>query len=298
LEAIVKHWALQLAVIVGLIWASSMPAADAQTEATSVPAAPKTLLQALQGGSAPAGAEAAEDDRIDPDRPHFPEAATTVGLGRAVLESGYTFSQKAGEQLSHSYPEALIRVGAFADWFELRVGQNLSEQRTLGGLTQTSGGFQDLYLGAKIALTKQNGLIPEAALIPQMTVPTGSSDQTAHRVLAGLNADFAWDIVKDRFGIELLVANNQIRDELGGIQYQVATGLTGVFQATKQLELFAEWDAYYVRGGLASTLPQHYAVGGLVYFITPNLEVDARAGVGLNHRSNDLLAGVGFAIRH
>jgi hypothetical protein len=298
LELIVKHWAMQLAVIVALIWAASMTAADAQTEATSAPAAPKTLLQALQGGAAAGGAETADDNRIDPDRPHFPEAATTVGLGRAVLESGYTFSQKAGEQLSHSYPEALIRVGVFADWFELRVGQNLSEQRTMGGLTRSSGGFQDLYLGAKIALTEQNGLIPTAALIPQMTVPTGSSDQTAHRVLAGLNTDFAWDIVKDRFGIELLIANNQIRDELGGIQYQLATGVTGVFQASKQLELFAEWDAYYVRGGLASTLPQHYAVGGLVYFITPNLEVDARAGVGLNHRSNDVLAGVGFAIRH
>jgi hypothetical protein len=294
---IVKHWALPLAVVAAIIWTSSNTPAVAQTEATSAPAVAKTLLQALQGGTS-AGAESADDNRIDPDRPHFPEAATTVGLGRAVLESGYTFSQKAGEQLSHSYPEALIRVGAFADWFELRIGQNLGEQRTLGGLTQSSGGFQDLYLGAKIALTKQNGLIPEAALIPQMTVPTGSSDLTAHRVLAGLNADFSWDIVKDRFGIELLVANNQIRDELGGIQYQVATGLTGVLQASKQLELFAEWDAYYVRGGLASTLPQHYAVGGLVYFITPNLAVDARAGVGLNHRSNDVLAGVGFAVRH
>jgi len=294
----VKHWALQLAVMALLISAAATTTADAQTEAMSAPPGPKTLLQALQGGAAPAGAESGEDSRIDPDRPHFPEAATTVGLGRAVLESGYTFSQKAGEQLSHSYPEALIRVGAFADWFELRVGQNLvSERRTMGGLTETSSGFQDLYLGAKIALTQQNGLIPEAALIPQMTVPTGSSDQTAHRVLAGLNADFSWDIVKDRFGIELLVANNQIRDELGGIQYQLATGLTGVFQASKQLELFAEWDAFYVSGGLDSTLPQHYAVGGLVYFVTPNLAVDARAGVGLNHRSNDVLAGVGFAIR-
>jgi len=39
-------------------------------------------------------------------------------------------------------------------------------------------------------------------------------------------------------------------------------------------------------------------VGGLVYFIMNNLEVDIRAGVGLNKRANDFLTGVGFAVRY
>lgn len=259
--------------------------------------APRTLSQALLG-SPTATADPARDDRVDPDRPHFPEASTTVGLGRAVLESGYTFTKKDGTSLSHSYPEALLRVGAFAEWFELRVGQNLiTEERKIGGLTERTGGFQDLYLGAKIALTQQNGFIPSTAIIPQMTVPTGSSEETAHRVLVGLNADFGWEIVKDRFGVELLLSNNQIKDELSGIQHQFATGLTGVFQVNKQLELFAEWDAFYLRGGLASTSPQHYAIAGLVYFVTPDLALDLRAGTGLNHRSNDLIAGIGLSVR-
>jgi hypothetical protein len=73
--------------------------------------------------------------------------------------------------------------------------------------------------------------------------------------------------------------------------FQVATGLTGVFQLTKKLELFAEWDAFYPTGPISSFGPQHYAVGGLVYFITNNFAVDARAGVGLNSRSNALGRG-------
>jgi outer membrane putative beta-barrel porin/alpha-amylase len=36
----------------------------------------------------------------------------------------------------------------------------------------------------------------------------------------------------------------------------------------------------------------------VVYFVTPNLQLDMRAGVGLNHNSNDFLAGVGFAARY
>jgi len=69
-----------------------------------------------------------------------------------------------------------------------------------------------------------------------------------------------------------------------------------VFKVTKKLEAFAEWDAIYQMDG-SERGPRHYAVGGLVYFISNNLEVDARAGVGLSDRSNSLIAGVGFAVR-
>lgn len=54
---------------------------------------------------------------------------------------------------------------------------------------------------------------------------------------------------------------------------------------------------YYPRGGLASTSPQHYAVSGIVYFLTPDIALDARAGVGLNSHSSQLVAGVGFTVR-
>ena len=167
----------------------------------------------------------------------------------------------------------------------------------MAGTIASASGAQDLYLGVKFALTEQKALLPAIALIPQMTVPTGSSALTAGRVLPGLNVDCAWEVMKDFFGIELLVANNQVKGDLGGFRHELATGLTAAFQVTKQLEAFVEWDAFYPSGGIASAGPRHYAVGGLVYFITPNFEVDARAGVGLNGNSNNFLAGVGFAVR-
>jgi hypothetical protein len=133
-------------------------------------------------------------------------------------------------------------------------------------------------------------------LIPQMTVPTGSAAETAGRVLPGLNADFSWEVIESRFTVELLVANNAVRDDVGA-HHELATGLTGVLQLTPKLEAFAEWDAFYPTGAPGANGPRHYAVGGLVYFVTPDLAVDVRAGIGLNGRSDDLVAGVGFAIR-
>ena len=285
--------------IVFSAWAA---AAQAQTahESDSIRAGPKALFEWMWGSNAGEKGkdQSGEEDRLDPDRPHFPEASTAVGKGRAVLESGYTFTKKDGTFLSHSYPEALLRVGMFADWFEFRIGQNFINQRqTVQDTTTNTRGAQDLYLGMKLAMTEQKGILPQVAIIPQMTVPTGSKEMTAGRILPGINVDLGWEVVKDFFDIELLIANNLAQDDAHNAGHELATGLTGVFQLTKKFELFAEWDAFYPMGAMRSSGPQHYAVGGLAYFITPNLAVDARAGVGLNSRSNNFLAGVGFAAR-
>jgi len=263
---------------------------------------PKSLLEAVYGDQqAQANKGGNDDERLDPDRPHFPEASTTVGKDRAVLESGYTLANKGGALLSHSFPEALLRVGMFTDWFEFRIGQSfLHEEEKTGGVTNVRSGGQDLYLGMKLALTEQRNLFPAIAVIPQMMVPTGSNDLTANRVLPGLNVDMTWQIVKNFFSVEVLIANNEVAgkytDEIHASHFETATGITAALQITKKLEAFAEWDAIYQIDG-ADRGPRHYAVGGLVYFITPDLEIDGRAGVGLNDRSNNLITGVGFAVR-
>jgi hypothetical protein len=261
---------------------------------------PKNLLEAVIGTD-DGNKNGNADERLDPDRPHFPEATTAVGKDRAVLESGYTLSKKGSSFLSQSYPESLLRVGMFADWFEFRIGQNfLHEEEKTGGTTNVRTGAQDLYLGMKFALTQQKGLLPAIAVIPQMTVPTGSSTLTSNRVLPGLNVDMSWEIVKNFFSVEVLVGNNEVAgkyaDEIHTSHFETSTGITGVFQVTRKLEAFAEWDAIYQIDG-AERGPRHYAVGGLVYFISSDLEVDGRVGVGLNDRSNNLIGGVGFAVR-
>jgi Putative MetA-pathway of phenol degradation len=131
------------------------------------------------------------------------------------------------------------------------------------------------------------------------SAPTGSGEVTARKVLPGVNVDFGWEVVKDVFNIELLIANNFVQDDLEtSSHHELATGLTVAFQLTKKLEFFAEWDAFYPTGGLHSAAPRNYAVAGLVYFVTSDFQLDMRAGVGLDHASNDFLAGVGFAARY
>ena len=143
-----------------------------------------------------------EPRRLDPDRPHLPESSTAVGKGRIVLESGYTFTKKGSAFTSQTYPEALLRIGMFADWFEFRLGQSfLNREQTVAGVRTRAEGAQDLYLGIKLALVEQQGLLPEIAVIPQMTLPTGSKTVGAGKVLPGLNVDCAWEVINERFSI-------------------------------------------------------------------------------------------------
>jgi Putative MetA-pathway of phenol degradation len=290
--------ALWLALAAILLVALALHATPARAADASI-GAPRSLIESLFGTQASPRDEGAAERPLDADRPHFPEAATAVGKGRIVLESGYTFSEK-GASYSQSFPEALLRVGVFADWFELRIGQSVLDQDRLGpGGDGSAFGATDLYLGAKVALTEQRGLLPAIAVIPQMTVPTGGRAVTADRVLPGLNVDGAWEVIDDLFNVEFVIATNQVADDIHHAHVEVATGLTGVLHVSRALEVFVEWDAAYPSGSdRPGAGPRHSAVGGLVYFVSKDVVVDLRVGTGLSARAPELLVGAGFAVRY
>ena len=99
------------------------------------------------------------------------------------MEMGYRYFHDADSRSqfeSHSFPEMLMRVGALADWLELRAGWNFgSGSETFDTLTRSASGSEDLYVGAKLGLTPQQGVLPEMAIVPQMTVPVGGDYSAA-----------------------------------------------------------------------------------------------------------------------
>src|ERR1700745_220228 len=133
------------------VQAQSSPA----REPVAADSGPKTLLAGILGSTEKDKGKDRSDaeEHLGAARPPFPEATTTVGKGRAILESGYTFTKKGDSFLSHSGPEALLRVRMFADFLACRVGQNFLRQRqAVAGAPTTASGAQDLYLGVKLGL--------------------------------------------------------------------------------------------------------------------------------------------------
>lgn len=239
------------------------------------------------------------EERLVTDRPDFVEASTTVGQGVAQLEIGYTFTsdRSDGDSMAeHSFGEPLLRYGVGADWFELRFGLKPTHVRqSVGGVKTSDSGVSDLYLGAKLALTEQQGILPEMALVPQMTVPTGSREFTNDEVLAGANWLYSWEITDD-FSFAGSTQFNRALDGNGDSYIEFAQAFTTGFTITETLGAYAEW--YVLTPANTSAAPtEHYIDGGFTVLLNNDVQWDIRAGKGLGSGAADYFVGTGLSVR-
>lgn len=237
------------------------------------------------------------------DRPDFTEASSTVGQGRVQLEAGYTyFRDRTGgaTRVTQSYPEALLRIGMFADWFELRLGQNYLHSRTVFAQpTEHLSGLSDLYVGAKLGLTEQRAHLPEMALVLQATVPTGARGVSTEKFLPGFNFLYGWDVIEDLLSAGGSFQANRAIDDTGHPYALLAQSFTIGYTLTSHLGAYTEWFALYPHSAVApGTTAQHYFNAGFTYKVTPDFQLDVRAGRGLSNSADDLFAGAGFAVRY
>lgn len=235
------------------------------------------------------------------DRPDYTEASSTVGRGVVQLETGYTFTyddSPSGRTTEHSFPESLLRIGLGAEWFEFRLAWNWgsSAETIFDGGDINADGAEDLYVGAKLGLTPQVDIMPETAIVLQMTAPTGSDAFTAHEVLPGVNFAYGWE-VNDFFDTGGSTQVNRAIDD-NGFDYftEISQSWTTGYNWTERLGSYAEWYAFIPEGAV-TTHNQQYFNAGLTYLFTDNIQWDIRAGVGLNQAADDFFTGSGLSVR-
>lgn len=280
-------------VVFAALWPNR--AAVAQEDAS-----PKTLFRWSIATAEPEPEE--HEDKIVTDRPHFSEASNLVGLGRVQLETGYTYFRDSNNGTvvqTHSFGEPLLRAGVFAEWFEFRLGYTyLVEQTSIsGGASSRFSGSDDLYVGAKLALTEQSGWLPEMAIFPQARIPTGSSAFTNSQVLPGFNFAYSWKL-NDWLEVECNTQLNRRRDDSSHFYTEFIQTVNLEYELTERVGAFTEWFCF-VPSGARTAQTQHYFHGGFVYFVSNNIQLDIHSAVGLNRAADDLaFTGVGFSIRY
>jgi hypothetical protein len=285
-------WARRLVMLAALLGFTT-------AHSRSCPADEGTLFRWSSGDPGDGGPKL--DEPLVTDRPDFTEASVTVGRGVVQIESGYTYFFDDDGTTSvgtHTAPESLFRIGMFADWFEWRLAYTALEETTseTGVGRSTVSGSDDLYLGMKFALTGQVGILPEMALVPQMRVPSGSGGITAGETLPGVNWLYGWD-VSDFIAVGGSTQVNRRLDDVTSQPYsEFAQSWTIGYSLTDQWGGYTEWFCL-APDGADSNHNENYFDGGLTYLVTDNVQLDIRAGVGLNDAATDMFAGLGLSIR-
>ncbi len=213
-----------------------------------------------------------QEDAIATDRPNFTNSAQTVGAGRVQIEAGAT-AVRQGTSRSSSIGEALVRVGV-GRRAEVRVG-------VPSYLTQRDGervtGFDNALLETKITLSSRGKL--RTGLLLGSILPTGSRSVAVRSFQP--HATLAVDVTvspKVSLGFNLGAAN--LSDGTSRFSQGFASGTVG-FSLTPKTGAFAEVFAFNRTQPGGSS--RKYFDTGLTYGLTPNLQLDARVGFGLNN---------------
>jgi len=270
--------------------------ATAQEHLTNRYTEPAFLL--LWPGQSDSDARLNLDDPIVTDRPDFTEASSPVGKGVVQAEMGYTYYYDAASsphEASHVYPELLLRSGVLADWLELRFGQTLV---TLDRPGDSSTGFADMYLGAKLGIVPQHGLLPELSIVPQFTVPTGSADQRADKTLYGVNFLYSWSVFSESYIGASTQFNQREEDDGGDIYTSFAQTLVTGTRWTSTWGSYAEWFALFADSDGGGD-DAHYVNGGITYLFSKDMQLDVRIGTRLQDRfGEEIFSGIGLSVRY
>ena len=112
----------------------------------------------------------------------------------------------------------------------------------------------------------------------------------------GTNWLYSWEL-NDRWSLAGSTQFNRAVDSGTDNKYtQWAQSIAVGVSLTDCLGGFFEWFAFFPDDADTDGVEQ-YLNGGFAYLITNNIQWDIRAGLGLNERSQDFLAGTGLSIR-
>lgn len=258
-----------------------------------------------------------EWEPIETDRHDFTQSPRTVGAGVVQFEGGYSYFYKDDKneiEQSHTTPEMVARIG-ITDDLELRLRWNYAWQFRNGEEDLNDfDSAEDIRYGLKLALTENEGWIPQSAVRIIGSSPTGGSDFTTDHAQFGLDVVYEWETEAEwsiagssGFGTDGIgdfslvgLAGEALegaegeggKDRFTALAQSVALGVP----LTESSELYLEYFGIFSEG-LENEFSLNFFNAGFDYLLTPDLVIDFRIGVGLNDQSDDFFTGVGGAYR-
>ena len=245
-----------------------------------------------------------EEPPLITDRPDQTESAYTVPRGLFQIEGGFSYgrgTEDGSDRVFQAFPEALLRFGV-TDRFELRLGlpglEVIETDATTGQSRER--GVVDATAGFKTVIADERGAVPQTAFLGTLFFPTGDDGFSSERVDPAFRFLFS-NVLNESVSIGYNVgmlwltepdADNDL-DAGSFFDWTVSAG----FSATERLGAFVELFGLTRVGGNAGARPINAVDAGVTYLLTPRLQLDASAAIGLSSTAPDWSAGIGASYR-
>lgn len=258
------------------------------------------LLIASASMSAPMSARAADEaEAIEPDQPGIVESSSTVGQGRALLETGLGYQRdKSGGVRSRLWSTpTLLRFGFAQDW-EFRIetdGYQRLRATDADGTARVSG-WADTALGVKWHWQDSDGEHgkPGLAWLLHMDMDSGSAAFRGQGVRPSLRLTAEWDLPHD-WSAGLIGGLYRDRRDDGG------RFVGGILGASLGWPIAERWKGYVEVAGdqLASSRNGGRSISagtGVTWLVDRRLQLDASLNRGLTKQTPDWVLGLGVSI--
>ena len=245
-------------------------------------------------------ATVASAQEIDTDRPDQTESSAVLPVDHVQIETGVTYEERdVADVRALSIGSTLVRVGLL-DGFELRfTGEYLREESELpggvvdpnpnGGETgSVNSGMAGISAGVKIAISEDEGLLPEIAFIAHLVLPVGGDLFAPDRVVPEMRLSVGHTLAEGvSFGYNL------------GGEWDEAGGAAGIYTAALGLDIAPGFGGYVELFGVlpAGEPAEHLFDCGVTFLPMENLQFDLSGGLGLTEHSPDFYIGAGASLR-
>jgi hypothetical protein len=151
---------------------------------------------------------------------------------------------------------------------------------------------------------KDRKWVPTTALITSVFAPTGGSSRLSSQTVEPyVNLIYAWSLTKKlTFGGSTGYLHQRVQPFVPGAGLHTDSferfhqSLVAFYSVGERSTLFYEWYVLMFTSA-ADNRPTHFMDGGVLYRLSPNMQLDLRAGFGLSGHPDDFFSGAGYSVR-
>lgn len=223
---------------------------------------------------------------IQTDRPDQTETPAIVPIGMFQVETGFTYLKNDVDSKTFSSPSTLWKYGVNEN-FELRL---ITEFLSAKMNQQKSNGFGTLYIGFKVKLSEEKGMLPKTSFIAHIGLPNAASKQYKTDYYLPEFRFTMQHTLEERWSLSY-----NLGAEWNGFTaeptflYTFATG----YSVTKKTGLYVELYGFSPQKNKAN----HNLDGGITYLINDDFMLDLSTGIGLTKNAPKHYFAFGFSFR-